>query len=167
MIEQIDNHSEYYLDICKIEIYLHQNGNKSKFYFRIACRNDPGFSVNTLEASGGNNTLAFIENDQRVKLNYQKIIKRTIDRLYEEDNNSKTIKKLREELIGKLQQSVQNVFSDLILNNIKAPLEESTFYFKKGIIDHYNYKNLSSGVKAALILMRKFILGFSKTSILI
>lgn len=23
MIEQIDNHSEYYLDICKIEIYLH------------------------------------------------------------------------------------------------------------------------------------------------
>ncbi|WP_196424479.1 AAA family ATPase [Commensalibacter melissae] len=162
MIEQIDNHSEYYLDICKIEIYLHQNGNKSKFYFRTAYRNDPGFSVNTLEASGGNNTLAFIENDQRVKLNYQKIIKRTIDRLYEEDNNSKTIKKLREELIGKLQQSVQNVFSDLILNNIKAPLEEGTFYFKKGIIDHYNYKNLSSGEKAAFDLLLDLIINLDE-----
>lgn len=158
MIEQIDNHSEYYLDICKIEIYLHQNGNKSKLYFRTAYRNDPGFSVNTLEASGGNNTLAFIENDQRVMLNYQKIIKRTIDRLYEEDNNSKKIKKLREELIGKLQQSVQNVFSDLILNNIKAPLEEGTFYFKKGIVDHYNYKNLSSGEKAAFDLLLDLII---------
>lgn len=39
--------------------------------------------------------------------------------VYAEENDNKTIKKLRGELIGKLQQSMQNVFSDLILNNIK------------------------------------------------
>ena len=73
--------------------------------------------------------------------------------VYAEENDNKTIKKLRGELIGKLQQSVQNVFSDLILNNIKSPLEEGTFYLKKGIVDHYNYKNLSSGEKAAFDLL--------------
>lgn len=46
----------------------------------------------------------------------------------------------------------------MILNNIKLPLEEGTFYFKKGIVDHYNYKNLSSGEKAAFDLLLDLII---------
>ncbi|MBI0075067.1 AAA family ATPase [Commensalibacter sp. M0357] len=159
--------SEYYnkdddlsVDI-DYETYNQRLKESSKsLYYRTAYRNQSSINVNSISKKDitTRRPISFISNDEKVALNYTKLIHLTMSGVYAEENDNKTIKKLRGELIGKLQQSVQNVFSDLILNNIKAPLEEGTFYFKKGIIDHYNYKNLSSGEKAAFDLLLDLII---------
>lgn len=130
---------------------------KYSMYFRTAYRNDPDFSLSKLENSEQDHSITFIDNDQRVMRNYQKILLKTIDDLYLEENNHKTVADLRNELIGKLQQSMQNIFGDLILNNIQSPLKEGSFYFKKGIVENYHYKNLSSGEKAVFDLLLDLI----------
>ncbi|CAI3929814.1 ATP-binding protein [Commensalibacter papalotli (ex Botero et al. 2024)] len=131
--------------------------NKYIMHFRTAYRNDPDFSLNKLENNEQAHSLTFIDNDQRVMRNYQKILLKTIDGIYLEENNCKTVEYLRNELIGKLQQSMKNIFEDLILNNIQSPLKEGSFYFKKGIVDNYHYKNLSSGEKAVFDLLLDLI----------
>lgn len=132
----------------------------NSLYYRTAYRNQSSIEVNSISKNDitTRRPISFISNDEKVALNYTKLIHLTMSGVYAEKNDNKTIKKLRGELIGKLQQSMQNVFSDLILNNIKSPLEEGTFYLKKGIVDHYNYKNLSSGEKAAFDLLLDLII---------
>jgi hypothetical protein len=89
------------------------------------------------------------KNDQTVSKNYQRLIYDTISGVYNVNNNKKTVEDLREELIGGIRRSMHNVFGDLTLNDISDPLGGGTFYFKKGLIESYNFKNLSGGEKSA------------------
>lgn len=156
-----DHENRVYISTYNDWSHLYQAQQDSSFkysmYFRTAYRNDPDFSLSKLENSEQDHSITFIDNDQRVMRNYQKILLKTIDDLYLEENNHKTVADLRNELIGKLQQSMQNIFGDLILNNIQSPLKEGSFYFKKGIVENYHYKNLSSGEKAVFDLLLDLI----------
>ena len=85
--------------------------------------------------------------------NYQRLIYDTMSGIYDSKNDNKTVQALREELVGEIRRSMQQVFGDLVLNNISDPLGDGAFYFEKGASKYYHYKNLSGGEKAAFDLL--------------
>ena len=142
-----------------VEITLHDNApvKKGMLYLRTAYRNDPDFSVNDISRpSDPSHSLRIeraIDTDQAVSDNYRRLIYDTMSGVYAEANDEKTIRSLREELIGGIHESMMRVFGDLFLNNVSDPLGEGTFYFQKGSVKSYHYKNLSGGEKAAFDLL--------------
>ena len=144
----------------KVTFHDHPEGtpvHKKSMYFRTAYRNDPDFNIANFGRVGAPHenlkVNRFIDNDQTVSENYQRLVHSTMSGVYSEDNDLKSVKELREELIGKVRQSMLNVFDNLILNNIGDPLGDGSFHFKKGEIESYHYKNLSGGEKAAFDLL--------------
>ena len=73
--------------------------------------------------------------------------------VYDETNDAKTVRILREELIGGVRDSMKRVFGDLLLNSVSDPLGAGAFFFEKGSVKSYHYKNLSGGEKAAFDLV--------------
>jgi hypothetical protein len=92
-------------------------------------------------------------NDLTVSENYQRQIAQTLAGVYSESNNSKTIEELRNELIGKIKNSLSAIFDDLNLSSIGDPLSNGSFFFKKGIVEDFHYKNLSAGEKSVFDLV--------------
>lgn len=143
-----------------VKFHDHSDGvnvEKKSMYFRTAYRNDPDFNIsNFSKVNAPHEQLKvsrFIDNDQTVSENYQRLVHNTMSGVYSESNDAKNVKELREELIGKIRTSMLNVFDGLVLNNIGNPLGDGSFFFKKGEIDSYHYKNLSGGEKAAFDLL--------------
>lgn len=138
-----------------------QSQIKGKFYFRSAYRNDPDFSVSNLSRMG-NPAEQVQENlmntDTKVSEDYQRLISKTMAGVYSKEFDELNVKALREKIIGKIQQSLISIFPDLQLLDIGDPLEDGTFYFKKGIIEKYHYKNLSAGEKSAFDLILDLII---------
>jgi len=135
---------------------------KGKFYFRTAYRNDADFTVDNLtrqtDPTDNIRLSQFIQNDAIVKENYERLVSLTLKGVYEESNNNKTVEALRDELIGKIKASLQNVFDDLTLSNIGDPLRNGSFYFEKGISKDFHYKNLSGGEKSAFDILLDLII---------
>ncbi|WP_444936031.1 AAA family ATPase [Microbulbifer sp. JMSA004] len=147
-------------DSVRVVFHDHPHGvavQKKSMYFRTAYRNDPDFNISRFSKVGPPHenlkVSRFIDNDQTVSENYQRLVHNTISGVYSETNNEKSVKELREELIGRVRQSMLNVFDDLVLNNIGDPLGDGSFHFKKGEVASYHYKNLSGGEKAAFDLL--------------
>ena len=93
----------------------------------------------------------FIQNDAVVMQNYQRLVSLTLKGVYDETNNDRKVIDLREELIGKVRKSLQNVFEDLNLSSIGDPLKNGSFYFEKGISKDFHYKiSLLSGIEIAV-----------------
>ncbi len=97
-----------------------------------------------------------IEDDKTVSANYQRLLLDSIGTLYSEQSRKKLGEQIVDELIGSIRTSLLNVFGDLSLNSITEPLGSDqgsgAFYFRKGIVESYHYKNLSGGEKAAFDL---------------
>ncbi|MGP1457715.1 MAG: AAA family ATPase [Treponema sp.] len=152
--------------VINIDFYDFENlDNKSeihgKFYFRSAYRNEPDFSISSLshmEKPSEETQENLMRTDTNVSENYQRLVSKTVAGVYAESNNQLTVKDLREKILGQIQKSLNNVFPDLELLNIGDPLGDGTFYFKKGIIDKYHYKNLSAGEKSAFDLILDLII---------
>lgn len=136
--------------------------DKKSMYFRTAYRNDPDFNISSFSRTGAPQEnirfQRFIDNDQTVSLNYQRLIYNTLSGVYSVQNDAKTVKDLREELIGKVRASMKNVFDDLVLNNIGDPLRDGSFLFEKGTSKSFLYKNLSGGEKSAFDLLLDLII---------
>lgn len=130
---------------------------KGSLYVRTAYRNDPDFSVDGISRPGNPSEMArvarAIDNDQTVSDNYRRLVYDTMSGVYDEANDSKTVRNLREELIGSVRDSMKNVFGDLLLNSVSDPLGRGAFFFEKGAAKSYHYKNLSGGEKAAFDLL--------------
>lgn len=142
-----------------VEVSLHDDAQPTKgsLYIRTAYRNDPDFTVDGINRpaipSEGVRIGRVIDNDQTVSDNYRRLIYDTMAGVYDETNDEKTIRTLREELIGEIRGSMQRVFGDLVLNNVSDPLGAGAFFFEKGVSKSYHYKNLSGGEKAAFDLL--------------
>lgn len=155
------NDSNWYDNRVKIEAYdfTPQNSNeiKGKFYFRSAHRNEPNFTTDQLRKQSNPkdeirlNTL--MDTDAGVSENYQRLVSSTLSGVFDDKNNNKTVKDLRDELIGKIKVSLTNVLEDLQLSSIGDPLLNGSFYFTKGRSKDFHYKNLSAGEKAAFDLI--------------
>ena len=130
---------------------------KGCLYVRTAYRNDPDFSVTSFSRpdipTEGVRVERAIQNDVAVSDNYRRLVYDTMAGLYDTANDKKTVETLRDELIGKIKESMRRVFGDLILNNLSDPLGEGAFFFEKGTSRSYHFKNLSGGEKAAFDLL--------------
>lgn len=142
-----------------VTVTLHGGGQPQKgmLYVRTAYRNDPDFSVDGINRpdnpSGGVRVNRSIDNDMTVSDNYRRLVYDTMAGVYNDDNDTKTVRALREELIGGVRDSMKRVFGDLLLNSVSDPLGSGAFYFEKGTVKSYHYKNLSGGEKAAFDLL--------------
>ena len=143
----------------QVEVALH-NGEKPArgcLYVRTAYRNEADFSISALQRLGVPTAelriQRSIQNDMAVKVNYQRLVYDTVSGVYSDANDGKTVKALRDELIGGVCTSLTQVFGDLSLNNISDPLGAGSFTFTKGGARGYHYKNLSGGEKSAFDLL--------------
>mgnify|MGYP003645342977 CR=1 FL=1 len=152
----------------KVEITFFNNQQynqeqiKGKFYFRTAYRNEPDFTTSNLNRQ--NNPAENIklenlmQNDQTVSENYQRLVGQTLAGVYETSNNAKTVEQLREELVGKIKESLSSIFEDLNLSSIGDPLSNGSFYFEKGTAKDFHYRNLSAGEKSVFDLVLDMII---------
>jgi predicted ATPase len=155
------------LSLEKVQISFHDSmikgeSAKGKFYFRSAYRNEPDFIIQKLEHQENPTSIigltSLMENDTTVSKNYQRLIGSTISAVYDENNDAKNVKQLREDLIGKIKNSLSQVFPDLNLSSIGDPLLDGSFYFEKGNSKDFHYKNLSAGEKSAFDLILDLIM---------
>lgn len=121
-----------------VSVNLHDGAvpKKGSLYIRTAYRNDPEFQIDGINRPENPAETVrihrLIENDQSVSQNYRRLVYETMAGVYSEANDSKTVRALREELIGTVRESMKRVFGDLILNNVADPLGGGTFFFQKG-----------------------------------
>ena len=144
---------DFYKDISKIT----KEEKRKYFYFRTAYRNSTMITVRSLEQIKSPlekiDGKMMIENDSTVNDNYQRLIASTLAKVFDKDYNSVKVETLREELIGKIKKSINNLFPDLELLEIGMPTDKPEFYFKKGTTEKYSYEKLSGGEKAAFDLV--------------
>lgn len=156
----------WYQNKVKIEFFDAQNLNsqyiKGKFYFRSAYRNEPDFTVNNLAKQNDPieqiKLQTLMQNDITVSENYQRLVTQTLAGVYKRENDTKTVEQLREELVGKIKQSLMSIFDDLKLYSIGDPLLNGSFYFEKGYSKEFHYKNLSAGEKSVFDLILDMII---------
>lgn len=139
-----------------------QNSIHGSFYFRTAHRNEPDFTTNNLsKQSDPKEQIKYstlMDTDCTVSENYQRLVSNTLSSVFNQQNDNKSVKDLREELIGKIKQSLNNVFDDLQLTSIGEPLVNGSFYFTKGNSKNFHYKNLSAGEKSAFDLLLDIVI---------
>jgi len=144
---------------------LQRNNIRDKLYFRAAYRNEPDFNVQGLHriASPIENARVdrFIVNESSVSQNYQRLVGKTLGGVYDEASSDKRVSELREELTGKIQTSLGEVFEDLALVSIGNPIDNGSFYFKKGVSASFHYKNLSAGEKSVFDLILDLVVNSS------
>lgn len=130
---------------------------KGHFYFRSAYRNEPDFTMESMQKqqdpTKSVRLSSLIQNDQTVSANYQRLIANTISGLFNDDNDSKSVATLRDELTGKIRVAIERVFEDLKFSSLGEPLENGNFYFTKGVTKNFSYRNLSAGEKSAFDLI--------------
>lgn len=135
---------------------------KGKFYFRTAYRNQADFTISSISKLDDPRKTArvanLIQNDVAVSENYQRLVSLTIQSIYDVDNDEMNVKELRDNIIGKIRTSLKNIFPELNLSSIGDPLHEGTFFFEKGDIKYFHYKNLSGGEKAAFDIILDLII---------
>ena len=152
--------------LVSIEFHDHQvdygDLQKGKFYFRTAYRNQADFSIQRLEKQydpmSSSKINFLIQNDETVSENYQRLISHTLSGVYNPANDSKSILQFREELIGRIRDSLKNVFEDSTLTSIGDPLSNGSFYFEKGTSKNFHYKNLSGGEKSVFDIVLDLII---------
>lgn len=159
---------DWYSNIVNIDFYNqdffsnNQNQVRGKFYFRSAYRNEPQFITSSLNrqddptATIDHETL--MTTDATVSSNFQRLISSTLSGVYNNSDKEKTVDQLRDELIGKIQVSLNNVFEGLQLTSIGNPLVNGSFYFTKGVSKDFPYANLSAGEKSAFDLLLDLII---------
>lgn len=156
----------WYKEQVKVSAYDTNLGNKEnihgKLYFRTAHRNEPDFTTSQLSRQGDpKENIKFdtlMSTDMSVSENYQRLVSNTLSGVYDKKNDDKSVKDLRDELVGKIKQSLNNVFDDLQLTSIGEPLINGSFYFTKGCSENFHYKNLSAGEKSAFDLLLDLVI---------
>ena len=147
-----------YQDNVTVEFHDPVPEEKKKIlYVRTAHRNDADFMINSIEQKGNPldqiSVNRMIDNDTAVRKNYQSLVSWGLADLYEHGDGGTTFEQYREESIGEIQKSLQDLFCDLNLNSLVNPLEAGTFKFTKGKSRGFMFKNLSGGEKAAFDLI--------------
>jgi len=162
-----DTIGDWYHQVTKVDIDFYDESLdkrekiQGKFYFRSAYRNDPDFTIHNFSQQEDPRTSIknnLMSTDATVSSNYQRLVSSAVSGLFKGENDAKTVEKLREELIGKVRNSLKRVFGDLILTGVgEDPLNNGSFYFTKGVVENFHYKNLSAGEKSAFDIILDLI----------
>lgn len=164
--KNIVNNDNWYCDQVQISTYdtdlNNQNNIHGRLYFRTAYRNEPDFTTSKLSRqSDPKERIKFdtlMNTDMSVSENYQRLVSNTLSGVFNSENDNVYVKDLRESLIGRIKQSLHNVFDDLQLESIGDPLANGSFYFTKGRSENFHYKNLSAGEKSAFDLLLDLVI---------
>lgn len=139
-----------------------QDFYKNKFYFRTAYRNSPEIKVQHLQQVTSPvekiNNKMMIANDETVDDNYQRLLSKTLGKVYDESYNEVPVKNLRDELISKIREPLQRLFPDLLFTEVGMITDKADFYFDKGTVKHYGYEKLSGGEKAVFDLLLDLVI---------
>ena len=131
---------------------------KKSLYTRTSYRHDPSFNNPSIEQPGEildkHYVIRQIDTDKTVQENYKRIIWQLVSKV---TTPGLTTDQIMMDTIGKLQESMHNVFGDLSLDNLVSPGETGTFTFSKGKSKHFLYESLSAGEKAAFDLLLDII----------
>lgn len=164
----VDIDRDYWFEnVSKVNLSFHDEilDNRQsiigKFYFRTAYRNEPDFNIlhfskqeDPKQAQRNN----LMSNDATVSSNFQRLVSTAVSDLFKGDNDAKTVLELREGLIGRIRESLNRIFDGLVLTGVgDDPLNQGTFYFTKGTVSDFHYKNLSAGEKSAFDLILDLI----------
>ena len=125
-------------------------------YVRTAHRNDPDFNSNHETGQRIGRAVRFErmnQNDASVSINFTRVRLNTLEKIFTDPDESKTLNAFRKEILGEIQDSMRRIFGDLILNNLGNAAIDRTFTFGKGISEKFNYQNLSGGERAAFDLL--------------
>lgn len=135
---------------------------KGHFYFRSAYRNESEFYIDVISKQqdplNNNRLQSLIQNDKTVSENYQRLISNTVLEVFNNNDDKKLVNELRNELIGKIQIAIRNIFDDLEFSSIGDPLINGNFYFTKGVSENFQYSNLSAGEKSAFDLVLDLVI---------
>uniref|UniRef100_UPI0040578DD2 AAA family ATPase n=1 Tax=Acetatifactor sp. TaxID=1872090 RepID=UPI0040578DD2 len=160
-----DHRSSY--DLVNIDFHtdisqFSQTKFHETFYFRTAYRNSPNISITSLNKLNSPletvDNRMMIQNDATVNDNYQRLISETLSQFYNESNDGKTVKELRDETLSKIREPLRRLFPDLILTEIGLVTDKAEFYFSKGTTPRYGYEKLSGGEKAAFDLLLDMVI---------
>ncbi len=138
------------------------NAPKNFCYLRSAYRVEADFQVNSIQRKQEvlNDELRpkrMIDVDQRVADNYERLVGEAVEGVFSGEKDGNSVKELREQLVGRLQKSMTEVFPDLFLTDLGNPLSNGQFYFTKGSMKDFPYKNLSGGEKGAFDILLDLI----------
>ena len=135
---------------------------KKMLYVRTAYRNDPEFTMRSLQRDGNPlDRVSFermIDNDKAVSRNYQRLVSQGLEDLYTKKEGQTTFSQYREESFGEIRELLCRLFPNLKLDSLGNPLEVGTFCFTKGESCGFMFKNLSGGEKAAFDLILDFVI---------
>ena len=110
------NKDNWYKEQVKVIAYDLSLSNREdihgKLYFRTAHRNEPDFTTSQLSKQGDpKENIKFdtlMSTDMSVSENYQRLVSNTLSGVYDTNNDNKSVKDLRDELVGKIKQSLNN-----------------------------------------------------------
>jgi hypothetical protein len=128
-------------------------------YFRTAYRHEADFKISSLSQQPSLTDTATparraVDVDQSVAENYQRLLWQTFTAVFDPDlPDQTTAMEVRERLIGRLRESLLQVFPDLILRRVGGLGRGAAFEFTKGTAEGFPYINLSAGEKAVLDLL--------------
>ena len=145
------------IGIADVKLHGDSEFGVRDLYMRTAYRDDPDFDVSRLEQqpdpSKNPQIDTLIQTDKTVADNYIRLVMQFVASAYNEENDSKKVKILHDELIGAVRDSMTRIFDDLSFEGISGPLDNRTFRFSTGTNQSYHYKNLSGGEKSAFGLI--------------
>jgi len=140
--------------------------NKKMVYVRSAYRNETEFRARKLSRLNDlileTRINRLIDNDPAVSRNYERIVARALEDIFEEEDAKMSLNKFRNKVLGDIRMALDKLFPELQLDDLGNPLEDGTFRFTKGISKGYTYKNLSGGEKAAFDLVLDLIMAVRK-----
>jgi len=154
---------------CEIETNKGTFGNnkaipseKNALYIRSPYRVNPQFSVSQISSMPDSlddydRPKRMIDLDQRIVSNYQRFWFNLAKNFYYQSKVD-----VRKEFEDKLNHILENVL-DIKLSDIGNPLEGTgQLYFKKGVIEKFPFKNLSSGEKEVIDMIIDLIVKVEK-----
>ena len=133
------------------------------FYIRSSYRNEGDFKISSLHRMGSEfdapRVPRMIDTEtQLVGDNYQRLVSNAVEDVFSGQHDGKSVRELRESLIGEIRSSMKMVFGDINLSGLGNPLQDGSFFFEKGASKEFHYKNLSGGEKAAFDLILDMII---------
>lgn len=160
-----DQSKEFFIAL-KTDAGTYQKGSsipKKSFYIRSAHRFDADFQTSSIGKKDDvlNDPLRpkrLIDIDKKVQDNYERLVGATVQGLYSGEKDNLSVSGLRTELIGKVRESMARVFDDLLLESTGDPFQNGQFYFTKGTVKNFPFKNLSAGEKNAFDLVLDFVI---------
>lgn len=131
-------------------------------YARSAYRHEPDFQSGAVQRAGqlfdAPRSRRMIEPEVKVSDNYQRLVSATLDELFSGGHDSETVAALRDRHIGRVRDSMLELFPNLELQGPGDPIGGGTFYFRKDGRPEFHYKNLSGGEKAAFDLLLDLVI---------